>query len=93
MDPFEREIAQLIVSCTGLDDVPPEDIDPTAPLFVEGLGLDSIDALEIGVALAKKYGVKLTADNEDNRRHFASLRALAAYVAGQRATQPQAASG
>lgn len=84
MDPLEREIAQLIVDCTGLEDVRPDEIDPAAPLFVEGLGLDSIDALEIGVALAKRYGVKLTADNENNRRHFTSVRSLAAYVAGQR---------
>ena len=86
MNPLEREIAQLIIDCTGLEDLRPEDIDPMAPLFVEGLGLDSIDALEIGVALAKRFGVKLTADNEDNRRHFATVRTLAAYVAGQRGT-------
>jgi acyl carrier protein len=86
VNPLEREIAQLIIDCTGLEDLRLEDIDPTAPLFVEGLGLDSIDALEIGVALAKRFGVKLTADNEDNRRHFATVRALAAYVAGQRGT-------
>lgn len=90
MDPFEKEIAQLVISCTGLEDMSPEDIDPAAPLFVDGLGLDSIDALEIGVALAKKYGVKLTADNEDNRKHFASVRSLAAFVSGQRATQAAA---
>lgn len=89
MNPLEKEIAQLIVTCTGLEEVRAEDIDPAAPLFVEGLGLDSIDALEIGVALSKRYGVKLTADNENNRRHFASLRALAAFVAEQRgAAQP-----
>ncbi|MCS7101299.1 MAG: phosphopantetheine-binding protein [Burkholderiaceae bacterium] len=84
MEPLEREIAELIVSCTGLEDVRPEEIDPEAPLFGDGLGLDSIDALEIGVALAKRYGVKLTADSEDNRRHFASIRALACFVAAQR---------
>lgn len=84
MDPLEREIAQLIIESTGLEEMQPDDIDPSAPLFVEGLGLDSIDALEIGVALAKRYGVKLTADNENNRRHFASVRTLAAYVVGQR---------
>ena len=84
MNSLEKEIAQLIVTCTGLDDVRAEDIDPVAPLFVDGLGLDSIDALEIGVALSKRYGAKLTADNENNRRHFASLRALAAFVAEQR---------
>ncbi len=85
MEPLEREIAELIVSCTGLEEVRAEDIDPEAPLFVEGLGLDSIDALEIGVALNKKYGVRLTADSEDNRKHFASVRNLAAFVKSQRA--------
>ena len=84
MNPLEHEIAQLIIDCTGLEDMQPEEIDPVAPLFVEGLGLDSIDALEIGVALAKRYGVKLKADNEDNRQHFASVRSLAAFVASQR---------
>lgn len=84
MDPLELEIAQLIVECTGLDDIKAEDIDPVAPLFVEGLGLDSIDALEIGVALAKRYSVKLTADNQNNRHHFANVRSLAAFVASQR---------
>ena len=84
MNPLEQEIATLIVECTGLEDTRPEDIDPAAPLFIEGLGLDSIDALEIGVALAKRYGVKLTADNENNRRHFATVRSLAAFVADQR---------
>jgi len=64
------------------------DIDPDAPLFVEGLGLDSIDALEIGVALNKRYGVRLTADSEDNRKHFASLRSLARFVALQRPADP-----
>ena len=92
MNSFEGEIAQLIISCTGLEDVRPDEIDPEAPLFVEGLALDSIDALEIGVALVKRYGVKLTADNENNRRHFASVRALAAFVAEQRATQHSAVS-
>ncbi|MFN3565685.1 MAG: phosphopantetheine-binding protein [Burkholderiaceae bacterium] len=89
MEPLEREIAELIVSCTGLEDLRVEDIDPEAPLFGEGLGLDSIDALEIGVALAKRYGVRLAADSQDNRRHFASVRALARFVAAQRAATAQ----
>jgi acyl carrier protein len=88
VEPLEREIAELIVSCTGLEDVRAEDIDPEAPLFTDGLGLDSIDALEIGVALNKRYGVRLTADSDDNRKHFASLRNLAAFVAGQRPANP-----
>lgn len=89
MNPLELEIAQLIIQCTGLEDVQPNQIDPTAPLFGEGLGLDSIDALEIGVALAKTYGVKLTADNEHNRKHFASVRALSEFVTSQRTAAPQ----
>lgn len=93
METLEREIAELIITCTALEDVRPEDIEPEAPLFVEGLGLDSIDALEIGVALNKRYGVRLTADSEDNRRHFASLRNLARYVAGQLAAQPAGQNG
>ena len=88
MEPLEREIAELIVSCTGLEDVRADAIDPEAPLFVEGLGLDSIDALEIGVALNKRYGVRLTADSDDNRKHFASLRSLARFVAAQRPADP-----
>ena len=92
MDPLEREIAELIVTCTGLEDQRAEDIDPTAPLFGDGLGLDSIDALEIGVALSKRYGVRLTADGEENRRHFASVRSLAHFVAGQRGAKLPAAA-
>jgi acyl carrier protein len=84
VNPLEQEIAQLIIECTALEDMRAEDIDPGAPLFIEGLGLDSIDALEIGVALAKRYGVKLTPDSESNRQHFANVRALAAFVAAQR---------
>jgi acyl carrier protein len=85
VEPLEREIAELIIASTGLEDVKPEDIDPAAPLFGDGLGLDSIDALEIGVALSRKYGLKLKADGNENRRHFASVRTLAAFVASQRA--------
>ena len=84
LEPLERELKELIIEALMLEDLAPEDIETAAPLFVEGLGLDSIDALEIGVALAKRYGVKLTADNENNRRHFANVRALAAFVASQR---------
>jgi acyl carrier protein len=85
MDALEREIAELIISCTGIEDMTPEAIDPEAALFGDGLCLDSIDALEIGVALSKKYGLKLKPDSVDNHRHFASLRSLAAFVSGQRA--------
>ncbi|HEX5686906.1 MAG TPA: phosphopantetheine-binding protein [Ideonella sp.] len=81
---LEQEIKELVISSLALEDVQPDDIDPVAPLFVEGLGLDSIDALELGLALQKRYGVHMSADAEETRRHFASVRALAAFVAAQR---------
>lgn len=81
---LEQEIKELIVATMSLEDVSADDIDAEAPLFNEGLGLDSIDALELGLALQKRYGVTLAADSEDTRRHFASVRALAAFVAGNR---------
>ena len=72
----ERELAELLVQSLNLDDVAPESIDPEAPLFNTGLVLDSIDALELALAISKQYGFQLRSDNEDNRRIFASLRAL-----------------
>jgi acyl carrier protein len=81
---LEREIKELIISCLSLEDVKPDDIQAEAPLFVEGLGLDSIDALELGVALQKRYGVSMSADPQVMRGHFASVRSLASFVAGAR---------
>ncbi|MDR7052547.1 acyl carrier protein [Duganella sp. 3397] len=81
---LELEVKQLIIDVLQLEDITPDDIDSGAPLFVEGLGLDSIDALELGVALQKKYGISLSADSEDTRRHFASVQALAAMIATHR---------
>jgi acyl carrier protein len=78
---LEHEIKELIISSLSLEDITPEDIDPAAPLFVEGLGLDSIDALELGLALQKRYHVSLSADSQETRKHFASVRALAEFVA------------
>ncbi|APA67453.1 acyl carrier protein [Janthinobacterium sp. 35] len=77
---LEQEVKELIIEALQLEDMSAADIDTDAPLFVEGLGLDSIDALELGVALQKKYGISLSADSADTRRHFASVRALAAMV-------------
>lgn len=77
---LELEVKELIIEALQLEDMSAADIDTDAPLFVEGLGLDSIDALELGVALQKKYGISLSADSADTRRHFASVRALAAMV-------------
>ncbi|WP_024868490.1 phosphopantetheine-binding protein [Pseudoxanthomonas suwonensis] len=81
----ERELAQLLVESLNLEGVDPQAIDPEAPLFNEGLGLDSIDALELSLAVGKRYGVQLRADGADNKRIFASLRALAAHVQAHRA--------
>ena len=84
MQQLETEIKILIIEAAGLEDVTPEDIEAEAPLFVDGLGLDSIDALEIGLALHKKYGIKLSADSDESRRHFASVRSLALLVSSQK---------
>lgn len=79
-DRVEQEIKELIVEALMLDDVRPEDIDSDAPLFVTGLGLDSIDALELAMAIDKKFGVRIRADDEQNRHIFANVKNLAAYV-------------
>ncbi len=76
----ERALAQLLVESLNLEDVQPGDIDPEAPLFNAGLGLDSIDALELALAISKQYGFQLRSDNDENRQIFASLRALSAHV-------------
>lgn len=78
------ELKQLIIDTLDLEDISASDIDDNAPLFVEGLGLDSIDALELGVALQKRYGVKLDAEAEETRTHFASIANLCALVAARR---------
>ena len=76
----ERALAELLVESLNLEGVDPAGIDPEAPLFNAGLGLDSIDALELALAISQRYGFQLRSDNEDNRRAFASLRALSTYV-------------
>lgn len=81
---LEQEVKELIIEVLQLEDIGAADIDSDAPLFVEGLGLDSIDALELGVALQKRYGITLSADSEETRRHFASVRALAALIENNR---------
>ena len=80
---LEREIADLIVQALNLD-VAAAEIDPHAPLYGEGLGLDSIDILEIALVVSKQYGVQLKADSEENHRIFRSLRGLAEYIEAQR---------
>lgn len=78
-----REIAALIVSALNLE-VKPEEIDPAAPLYREGLGLDSIDILEVALVVSKRYGFKLKEDDQDNVRIFSSLGDLAAHIAERR---------
>ena len=81
---LEQEVKEMIIEVLQLEDIQPDDIDANAPLFVEGLGLDSIDALELGVALQKRYGISLSAESEDTRRHFSSVHALAALIESNR---------
>ena len=85
MDELKQEIKKLIISSVELEDLTVDDIKDEAPLFGDGLGLDSIDALEIGVALKKKFNVRFSAEDKENRKHFASVNALAEYVAANRA--------
>lgn len=77
---LEKEVAQLIIDSLNLEDMEVEDIEPEAALFKEGLGLDSIDALELALAISRKYGFQLRSDDEDNARIFSSLRALSAHI-------------
>ncbi len=84
MQDLELEMKRLIVESLMLDSVRPEEIDSAAALFGTGLGLDSIDALELAMAVERRYGVKLRADDENNRAIFASVHALAAHVAAHR---------
>jgi acyl carrier protein len=83
MNDLELEIKQLIVKVLKLEGLQPAAIDSVEPLFVEGLGLDSIDALELGVAIRKKYSVTFDAVKEDVKRHFLNVRNLAQFVRSQ----------
>lgn len=80
----ERELAELLVESLNLEGIEADQIDPEAALFNDGLGLDSIDALELALAISKRYGFQLRSDNDENRRIFASLRALSAHVESNR---------
>lgn len=81
---LEQELKLLIIDALNLEDMTPAEIDSNAPLFVEGLGLDSIDALELGLALQKKYGITMSADTAETRAHFANVSSIAALVASAR---------
>ena len=84
----QKDLAELIVSALNLEGVGPGDIDPDAALFGSGLGLDSIDALELALEISKRYGVQLKAEDQGNKTIFASLRSLADYVSERRITAP-----
>ncbi len=85
MQELELQIKKLIVTALQLEDLRVEDIPSDEPLFGEGLGLDSIDALELGVALRKRFGLKIETINDDLKQHFRSVRSLAAFVQAQQA--------
>ncbi|MCW8108903.1 phosphopantetheine-binding protein [Alteromonas ponticola] len=76
----ELKMAQLIAEAINLEDMEPEEIDPEEQLFGDGLGLDSIDALEISLAISQEYGVQMKAEDQTTREAFATLRSLTAYV-------------
>ena len=78
--PAERELAELVVGSLNLENIKAEAVDPDAALFGGDLGLDSIDALELALAVSKRYGFSLRSDNADNKRIFSSLRALAEHI-------------
>ncbi|BDI07480.1 phosphopantetheine-binding protein [Sphaerotilus microaerophilus] len=80
---LQREVAALLVEALNLD-VTPESIDPAAPLYGDGLGLDSIDILEVALVVSKRYGFQLRSDDDDNTRIFASLASLTEHVARHR---------
>ncbi len=80
VDVLELELKQMIIDTLDLEDITVSDIDSSAPLFNEGLGLDSIDALELGVALHKRYGIKLDAESEETKHYFSSVANLAQLV-------------
>jgi len=85
MEALKHELKQLIINTLELEDITTADIDDAAPLFGDGLGLDSIDALELGQALKKTYQIKPDANSEQNKQHFASINNLALYVQQQKA--------
>lgn len=80
-----HEIKLLIIDALGLEDISAQDIGNDQTLFGEGLGLDSVDALELGLAIQKKYGIKIDADAKDTRNHFSNVASLAAFVLAKQA--------
>ncbi len=80
---LEEDIKKLIIKSLELEDISVDDIEDDAPLFNDGLGLDSIDALELGMAIKKKYNLTLNSDKDENSKIFYSVKTLADYIRGQ----------
>ncbi|CAH7176324.1 Acyl carrier protein [Vibrio chagasii] len=83
METLHNELKQLIIDALNLEDMSIDEIETEAPLFGDGLGLDSIDALELGLAIKKKYNIVIDADDSNTREHFASVENLANYISSQ----------
>ena len=83
MSDLHLEIKHLIIDALGLEDMAAEDIAADLTLFGEGLGLDSVDALELGLAIQKRFGIKIDAEAKDTRKHFANASVMAAFVSSQ----------
>lgn len=90
MADLESELKELIVSSLHLEDLRPADLDSNERLFGEGLGLDSIDALELGVALRKRYGIRIETVTDEVRQHFQTVASLARFIQAQRGSSPDA---
>ena len=84
MNDLSEEVKQLIIETLDLEDIEPADIDDEDALFVDGLGLDSIDALELGVAIKKAYDVKIDNNSDDSKKHFYSVKTLCEFIAASR---------
>jgi acyl carrier protein len=87
MSQLETDIKKLIIDALQLEEISVEEIDSEEPLFGQGLGLDSIDALELGVAIRQRYGIRIEAVNDEVRAHFANVRSLARFIETQRGHQ------
>ena len=84
---LEEEIKNLIINALDLEDTKPDDINEEEALFIDGLGLDSIDALELGMALKKKYDLKMSSNKAENKKHFYSVKTLAEFIREQKSDQ------
>ncbi|MCR5290035.1 MAG: acyl carrier protein [Treponema sp.] len=89
MDDLKQQIKDLIITSLELEDITSDKIKDDEPIFGDGLGLDSIDALELGVALKKRFGVTFSEDSAEDKKHFASVNALAAFITSEQAKKGQ----